>query len=165
MKKSIKISCILIAIGLILISCSVCITLIQRSHEVMRISIHHTSPMATYYFAVTDHGTIYYAYGVRWNPSLKKTPYLIWKTESAKTKITKEELQELRRMAEEVKNCFGESKKKSRHDTWDAAVLYDGEVYEINWGSGWRQKETLQLIERVIELSGQTVQYKGWPTK
>ena len=129
----------------------------------MRFAIFPTgTSRESYYFTLARDGVLKCAVGTRMSNSIEQPGFLEVIADYSEKKLEEPELQALADLAGKLEASGYASEKQFWTDSWDAAFLYNGKAYEMNYWSNDDWGEFKNLIDKIIELSPIPVILHGW---
>ena len=131
--------------------------------NIMRAAIFPTGTYGeSYYFVLDRDGTLKCAVGTRKSDDIEQPDFLKTIIASSERKLGDEDLQIITGLANKLEASGHAKEKLFAEDCWDAALLYNGKVYEINIWHNDGPDEFLNLIKKIMELSPIAVDLHGW---
>ncbi|MCL2146980.1 MAG: hypothetical protein FWH52_04140 [Synergistaceae bacterium] len=131
--------------------------------HIMRFAIFPTGTRdESYYFVINQYGVLKCAVGVRKSDDIEQCDFLETITASSEIVLKEPDLQTIKDMAKELEEHGYTSEKQFWTDSWDAALLYNRKVYEMNYWQKDGSGEFKNLIKKIIELSPIPVVLHDW---
>ena len=131
--------------------------------HIMRFAIFPTGTRGeSYYFVLNQYGVLKCAVGVRKSDDIEQCDFLETITASSEIVLKESDLQTVKDMADKLEASGYASEKQFWTDSWDAALLYNGKVYEMNYWHNDGSGEFKNLANKIIELSPISVVLRDW---
>jgi len=137
------------------------------SDEFLRLAVFPTGTYnESYFFVLTNGGALKGSMGTRSGDVITQGDFLDNADASAEKQLSGNELQTLRDMAYALeKSGFDTGKQYGPDDwmdSWYAALLFNGKVYEADYWHNEGAEALMALIDRIIDLSSLEVDIHGW---
>lgn len=116
----------------------------------------------TYYFDLRQDGRFTCNFGNRASDDISQRPFFSFPKKSRNTQLSDDDLKILTDMACALEASEYSIAKEFYEDSWVAALLFHGKVYEIDYWHNDGADLFMNLIDKIMELSPIMVDMHGW---